>query len=171
VTRESWGESGEGPVTLFTLWAGGMRARVLDFGATLVSLELGDGEGGLTDVVLGFDDLGSYLRHDLYFGATVGRYANRIANAVLSIEGVRHELTVNHGRHHLHAAGGARQGAVARTRARRRGRVGVELRALSRDGEEGYPGNLDCRVTYTLSDEGALSIEYQATTDRRRSST
>jgi aldose 1-epimerase len=152
----------------FTLEGGhGVAARVIEYGAALVSLEAPDREGRVGPVVLGFEALEPYLDCPAYLGATVGRFANRIADGSFSLEGRSYRLTRNRGRHHLH--GGARgfDKALWRGEATRaEGEVGVRLRYRSPDGEEGYPGALDVSVSYRLDRSGGLRIDYRATTDR-----
>ena len=152
----------------FTLEGGhGVAARVIEYGAALVSLEAPDREGRVGPVVLGFDALEPYLDCGAYLGATVGRFANRIADGRFSLEGRTYRLACNLGRHHLH--GGARgfDKALWRGEATRaEDEVGVRLRYRSPDGEEGYPGELDVSVSYRLDRSGGLRIDYRATTDR-----
>lgn len=146
----------------------GLRARLTDYGAILVSLEVPDRDGKLADISLGFDDLGSYVRRNPLFGATVGRYANRIANARFTLDGIEYKLTANAGKNHIHGGGEKRFDKVAwkgHPFQNNEG-VGVRFTHLSKDGEEGFPGNLDCTVTYTLTNENELQIRYKATTDK-----
>jgi aldose 1-epimerase len=147
---------------VFTLETAGVRARILDYGATLMSLEIPDAQGRFADVVLGFDEPERYRGPHPYFGAIVGRYANRIAFGRFDIDGVRCRLACNDGRHHLHGGNAGFDRALWQGRQESR-RVVLTYRA--RDGEEGYPGNLDASVTYSVTDHG-LRIEYRATTDR-----
>ena len=146
---------------------GGLKVTVSDYGGTVISVLAPDRDGALGDIVLGFDTIEEYLASKAYMGCIVGRYANRIAGARFKIDGVEHRVTGNHGAHHLH--GGTRgfdkvlweaHTAVDAESAR------LELRYRGVDGEEGYPGNLDAWVTYTLNDAGELRIDYRAETDR-----
>ena len=167
---ESFGRTTDGKeVTLYDLTnANGLRARVIDYGAILVSLEVPDRDGKLADIALGFDDLDSYVKRNPLFGATVGRYANRISNASFTLDGVEHKLTANAGRNHIHGGGNKRFDKVVwrgRTSQNEEG-VCVQFTHLSKDGEEGFPGNLDCMVTYTLTSKNELKISYKATTDK-----
>ncbi|HEV3485874.1 MAG TPA: aldose epimerase family protein [Vicinamibacterales bacterium] len=147
---------------VFTLESERLRARILDFGATLMSLEAPDRHGTWTDVVLGFDDPERYhLRHP-YLGATVGRYANRIAEAKFSIDGNDYQLSVNEGRHHLH--GGENGFHRVTWQAQRHGSA-LRFRYVSRDGDEGYPGTVTAVVTYRIQ-ANVLMIDYHASTDR-----
>jgi aldose 1-epimerase len=147
---------------VLTLESASLRARVLDYGATLMSLEARDQHGVFADVLLGFDRPEDYRGAHPYFGGIVGRYANRIAHGRFALDGEQFELARNDGRHHLHGGvvGFDRvtwQAAQAGNR--------VELAYRSRDGEEGYPGTLAVRVTYSV-EASALRIDYSATTDR-----
>jgi aldose 1-epimerase len=126
-----------------------------------------DRSGRLDDVVLGFDDLDGYLGSRFYFGAIVGRYANRIAGGRFALGGRTFPLARNNGENHLHGGlrGFDKVVWAARPLAEPAG-AALELRYLSQDGEEGYPGNLEAVVTYRLTDDDALAIDYQAATDR-----
>jgi aldose 1-epimerase len=155
-------------VDLYTLTAAsGLQAAIASYGGTVVSLKVPDAAGALADVVLGFDRLEGYLaRRNPYFGAIIGRYGNRIAKGRFTLDGKEYSLARNNGRNHLH--GGIRSFDkvvwTARPLSRPAGPA-LALTYLSKDGEEGYPGNLSVGVTYTLRDD-ALQIDYDATTDR-----
>ena len=139
----------------------------MTYGATLVSLKVPDRAGKFEDVVLGFDRLETYENDTHYLGATIGRYANRIAKGRFTLNGVEYKLATNNGENHLH--GGVRGFDKVVWRARplaARGGSALELTYLSRDGEEGYPGNLSVRVVYTLTDADELRIDYSATADK-----
>ncbi len=170
IQQTSFGTMSDGrEVTLYTLTnAHGLRAKVIEYGAILVSLEVPDRNGDLADVVLGFDDLDSYIRRNPLFGAVVGRYANRIAGARFTLDGTEYHITANAGKNHIHGGGNKRFDKVLwRSFPRQDGNeVGVRLTHVSPDGEEGFPGNLLCSVTYSLTDENELRIVYTATTDR-----
>ena len=147
---------------VFTLESPRLRVRILDFGATLMSLEAPNRHGERADVLLGFDDPERYRGVHPYFGGIVGRYANRIAFGRFTLDGMPYQLACNNGRHHLHG------GNVGFDRVMWRGAQEgnrVRLRYQSRDGEEGYPGNLSVSVLYLL-ENNALKIEYEASTDR-----
>lgn len=170
VTQEAFGRTPDGTeVAAYELTnAAGLRAKVIDYGAILVSLEVPDREGRLGDVVLGFDDLDSYLKRNPMFGTTVGRYANRIEGASFTLDGVEHKLTANSGNNHIHGGKDKRFDKVVW-----KGRpfenqedAGVRFTHLSADGDEGFPGNLNCTVTYTLTNRNELKISYEATTDK-----
>jgi aldose 1-epimerase len=146
----------------------GMMAKIMSYGALLTELHVPDRSGNVTNVVLGFDNLQSYLNGHPYFGATTGRVANRIANARFRIDGQEYQLASNEGPNHIH--GGLRgfdkalwEGKPVRIQ---KDAVAVQFRYLSRDGEEGYPGNLDVTVTYTLTDNNELRIDSEAMTDK-----
>jgi len=155
-------------VSLYTLKnARGMEAKVLDYGGVIVSLRVPDRNGRLGDVVLGFDSLTDYERGSPYFGAIVGRYGNRIARGRFTLDGRSYTLATNNGPNHLH--GGVRgfdkvMWSVAPFE--HPDSVGLVLAYTSPDGEEGYPGTLRATVTYTLTNQNELIVDYHATTDR-----
>jgi aldose 1-epimerase len=149
------------------LGKGGLAVTVLDYGAVIQSIRVPDREGNVADVVLGYDDVDGYERDRFYLGAVVGRYAGRIGGAAFTLDGTRFELSANDPPNHLH--GGRRGfGRVAwRARPFEDGdRVGVVMEHTSPDGDEGYPGRLDVRVTYAVSANDVLSVDYHATADR-----
>ncbi len=168
---DPFGQTADGQqASIYTLTnSKGLRARITNFGAILVSLHLPDRDGNLGDVVLGFDSLDGYLNQTAYFGATVGRYANRIGGAKFTLDGTEYTLAANNGPNHLH--GGTKgfdkvlwdtvEVVAAEDEA------WVKMTYLSPDGEEGYPGNLRCTVTYTLTNMDALQISYEAETDKK----
>ncbi len=168
--QKSFGQMPNGrEVILYELSnAKGLRAKVIDYGAILVSLEVPGRDGKLADVTLGFDNLDSYLKPHPLFGATVGRFANRIENARFTLDGVEHRLTANSGKNHLHGGRSKRFDKVIwKGRPFRSSEeVGVRFTYLSKDGDEGFPGNLNCIVTYTLTNNNELKISYEATTDK-----
>jgi aldose 1-epimerase len=139
-------------------------ASITTYGATLVSLKVPDRVGAVADVVLGFDTLDDYVKRSPFFGATVGRYANRIAHGKFSLDGVEYSLPKNNGENTLH--GGSRGFDKRVWQVKRATPQLLELSYLSRDGEEGFPGNLQTTVTYTLDDKNELRIDYAATTDK-----
>lgn len=169
ITREPFGSLPDGTaVDIYTLTNDqGVKARLTTYGAILVSLEVPDRDGRLGDVVLGYEALDGYVKNNPYFGAIVGRYGNRIAKGRFTLDGVTYKLATNNGENHLH--GGLRGfdkvvwSALAIKEA---GVVGVRFTYLSKDGEEGYPGNLAVTVDYTLNDDNELAIAYEATTDK-----
>ena len=170
-SSERFGRTPEGDeVLLYTMTnAKGLRARITNYGAILVSLEVPDRHGKLDDITLGFDRLDQYIAQRVYFGATVGRYANRIGNARFVLDGVEYKLAANNGPNHLHGGIKGFDKAVWKpvevTAAE--DRAWARLSYLSKDGEEGYPGNLRCTVTYTLTNDDELRIDYEAQTDKK----
>jgi aldose 1-epimerase len=169
VETRPFGTTKEGtPVNLYTLRnAKGMKVAITNYGGIVVSIEVPDRSGKPGDVVLGFDSLDGYLGKHPYFGAIVGRYANRIAKARFTLDGKEYKLAANDGENALH--GGLRGFDKVVWQANEfaeMGRRGIVLTYLSRDGEEGYPGNLSVTVRYTLTDDNELNIEYSATTDK-----
>jgi aldose 1-epimerase len=143
----------------------GMEAAITNFGATLVSLKVPDKSGKAGDVVLGYDNVSAYQSGKAFFGATVGRYGNRIAHATFTLDGVTYTLPKNDGDNHLHGVFNKVMWA-AKDVSTAAGQS-LELTNLSKDGEEGYPGNLSVRVVFTVpSGENALKIDYTATTDK-----
>ena len=169
IEKTPFGRAPDGSaVELYTLRvAGGISARIATYGGTVVSLEAPDASGAPADVLLGFDSLEGYLAHgSVYFGCLVGRYGNRIARGRFTLDGEQRVLARNDGENHLH--GGVRGfDKVVWAASPRTSPAGpaLQLTYLSRDGEEGYPGNLSVTVTYTLEADG-LRIEYAAVTDR-----
>ncbi|NKB66295.1 MAG: galactose-1-epimerase [Candidatus Latescibacteria bacterium] len=169
IDRRAFGTTIDGqPVDQITLsLANGSSARLITYGATLTHLRVPDRKGQLDDVVLGFDNLNQYETQSPFFGCTTGRVANRIAGGRFSLDGADYELAVNNGPNHLH--GGVKGfDKVIWEATTEEGEAGPSVRFtyLSADGEEGYPGNLAVEVVYTLTLEGALSIDYRATTDK-----
>jgi aldose 1-epimerase len=168
ISRHAAGHAGEATVERYTLSnARGLEADILTYGGALAALRAPDRSGALGDVVLGFDTLEPYLGDQPYLGALIGRYGNRIARGRFELNGKTYSLACNNGPNHLHGgpAGFHRKVWAARERASADG-AALELAYLSRDGEEGYPGNLAVTVVYTLTDRDELRIDYAATTDR-----
>lgn len=169
VTSSVFGTMPDGTVVnVFTLTNGhGVEARIITYGAAVASIKVPDRSGRFDDIVTGFDTLDGYLTRSRFFGAIVGRYANRIANARFTLEGRTFELAANNGKNHLH---GGRRGfdkvVWKSSPFERDGNVGVTLSYVSVDGEEGYPGTLNVTVTYTLTARDELRIDYAATTDK-----
>ena len=155
-------------VETFTLTnAHGVELRAMTYGAIITHLRTPDRAGRFDDIVLGFDTLDGYLHDPPYFGAVVGRYANRIAGATFTLDGVTYHLAQNNGPNSLH--GGVRGFDKVLWTGEpfdNDSGQGVTLRYTSRDGEEGYPGALAVRVTYTLTPRDELVVDYEATTDR-----
>jgi aldose 1-epimerase len=167
--RESFGSTKGGEaVEIYTLRnSRGAEARVMTYGATLVSLKVPDRAGRFEDVLLGFDQLGTYEEDTHYIGQVIGRYANRIAKGRFTLNGVEYKLATNNNGNHLH--GGLRGFDKVVWRARPlKAKTGsaVEMTYVSKDGEEGYPGTLTVKVVYTLTEANELRLEYSATTDK-----
>jgi aldose 1-epimerase len=164
-----YGATSDGtPVYIYTLSnAKGMQAQVINYGGIVTSLTAPDRSGKYLDVVLGLSDLASYQREGGYYGAIIGRYANRIGGAQFALEGQTYTLAKNNGGNSLH--GGLKGFGKRVWNAREvNGPTGrsLELAYVSKDGEEGYPGTLSARVSYTVTPDNELKIEYSATTDR-----
>ena len=173
MSKAGFGRTADGEdVDIYTLTnRKGAEARVITYGGAVVSLRMPDRRGHLEDVVLGFDRLEDYERQTFYVGALIGRYANRIARGRFKLDGVEYRLAVNDPPNHLH--GGVRgfdkvvwEAHPVATMRGLGGGAALELTYLSRDGEEGYPGNLSVRVVYTLTERNELRIDYSATTDK-----
>jgi len=149
--------------------ATGMSVRIITYGAIITRIDVPDRAGNLENVVLGYSDLHGYLaQKNTYFGAVIGRYANRIAKGRFTLAGRAYSLAVNNGPHALHGGSEGFDRAVWQARAAPPGggRAVLELTHVSRAGDEGYPGTLAVTVTYSLGDDAALGIAYRATTDR-----
>ena len=169
VKKESFGTLPDGTsVDLYTVTnAQGMEIRATNYGGIVVSLRVPDKKGNLDDIALGFDDLKGYLANTPYFGAIIGRYGNRIANGKFTLDGKEYTLARNNGPNSIH--GGLKgfnkvvwqaepfQSPVG---------VGIVLSYISKDGEEGYPGNLKTKVTYALTEKNEWIIDYEAITDK-----
>ena len=169
VASEMFGCTRDGqPVERLTLTNGRRSQMVLlTYGGAIAAIRVPDRAGDLANVVLGFDQLDDYLEHSPYFGAITGRYANRIAGARFAIDGREFRLAANDGPNSLHGGAlGLDKRVWQAAPVESADGPAVALRYLSPDGEEGYPGDLDLAVTYTLTDEDALRIDYRATTDR-----
>lgn len=163
ITKQAFGHTTDGTgVDLYTLADGKVEARITNYGGIIVSLRAPDREGKLDDVVLGYDSLDRYIAKTAYFGAIIGRYANRIAHGSFQLDGKTYSIPKNDGDNTLH--GGIR-GFDKVVWTAREIKDGIELTYVSKDGEEGFPGTLTSTVRYTL-DGGALRIEYSATTDK-----
>lgn len=155
-------------VTAYTLTnRHGMAARLAAFGAMLTELHVPDNRGVSGDVVLGFNQLDNYLRGHPYFGSTTGRVANRIAGGAFTLEGKHYALAKNNGPNHLHGGIQGLDKLLWQSAASSSPRgPSVQFTCVSPDGEEGYPGNLNLTVSFTLTDANELIIDYLATTDQ-----
>ncbi|HJT28718.1 MAG TPA: aldose epimerase family protein [Pyrinomonadaceae bacterium] len=169
-TKQDYGKTSTGEyVYLYTLRnSHGVEAKITNYGGILVSLKVPDRNRKFDDVVLGFNDLESYLtKNDPYMGALIGRYGNRIAKGRFTLNGVEYKLAVNNGENHLHGGLKGFDKVVWTGREIKTGAgPAVALEYRSKDGEEGYPGNLNVKVVYTLTNENELKIDYTATTDK-----
>jgi aldose 1-epimerase len=169
VERSPFGTTADGtPVDVHVLTnAHGMQVRLIDYGAAVESIRVPDRDGRYDDVVLGFDSLAPYETKSPYFGATVGRYANRIAHGHITIDGRSYQLPVNNGQNTLHGGPVGFDKHVWRAEPFHTDTTcGVVFSRTSPDGEEGFPGTLHVSVTYTLTPDDALRMDYEATTDR-----
>jgi aldose 1-epimerase len=155
-------------VDLITLRnSAGIEARILTLGGTIVSLRTPDRAGALDDVVLGFDDLASYISKSPYFGCIIGRYGNRIAKGRFTLDGKPYTLATNNGPNHLHGGVKGWDKVIWTPEPfQTADGVGVKLTYTSADGEEGYPGMVKAEVTYSLNDQNQLTVDYHATTDK-----
>ena len=156
------------PVELFTLRnPHGIEIQLTNYGGIITSIKTPDRNGHFADIVLGYDSLDGYLRSSPYFGAIVGRYANRIARGLFTLDGTTYHLAVNNGPNSLHGGVRGFDKVIWMARPFETGvGQGVMLDYTSRDGEEGYPGTLRAHVTYTLTPDDRLVVDYAATTDK-----
>ena len=169
IEKKDFGRTADGtPVELYVLKNGnGVTAKVTTYGAILTELDVPDKDGKPANVVLGFDDLKGYLAGHPFFGATVGRVANRIAKGKFTLDGKEYTLAVNNGPNALHGGLKGLDKKVWKAEPKQEAdRVSVKFTCQSPDGEEGYPGTLDVSVTYTLTNANELRIDYAATTDK-----
>lgn len=146
--------------------ANGMSAKILNYGGTIVELNVADKNGNFADVIGGYDSLESYVNGDGYQGALIGRFGNRIKKGKFTLEGVDYSLFINNGENHLHGGEFGFDKKIWDVEAISGDEPVLRLHVVSPDGDEGYPGNLDITVTYTLTNENGLSIRYEATTDK-----
>jgi aldose 1-epimerase len=166
ISQQDWGMADGKPVYLFTLTnQHGMSVKISNYGGTITSWSVSPADSD-NNIVLGYDSLSGYLAKPPYFGATVGRYGNRIAKGQFTIGKNHYKLALNDGRNHLHGGIKGFDKAVWTVAPLTDSVPALTLSYLSSDGEEGYPGNLQVTVSFCLSDENALQIEYRATTDK-----
>jgi aldose 1-epimerase len=165
ITSEPYGVTPSGdPMLIFSLTNNHrMKVKITNYGGIIAALNVPDRNGRLDDVVLGHDSLEGYLHRSRYFGALIGRHANRIARGRFTLNGVKYQLATNNGQNHLH--GGVKGFDKVVWQAQELD-DGVQLTYLSKDGEENYPGDVNATVTYRLNDANELRIDYYATTDR-----
>lgn len=168
IEKESFGQNSQGKETTVYVCknAHGVTIKLLDYGANVVSVEVPDRDGKLANVTLSFDNIEGYLQRHPYFGATVGRYCNRIAKGRFTLGGKEYSLATNNDPNHLHGGenGFDRQMWAAET-IQTADEVGVKFTRTSPDGEEGYPGNLQATAIYTINNKNELKMEFEATTD------
>jgi len=169
ITKADFGKTKDGKaVEIYTLTnSRGSEARIITYGGTVVSLKVPDKQGKFGDVVLGFDSIADYEKHTAFFGALIGRYGNRIAKGKFTLDGRGYSLATNNGENHLHGGvkGFDKVVWTAKPSTDQNG-ANLELTYLSVAGEEGYPGNLNIKVVYTLTEDNKLKIVYSATTDK-----
>jgi aldose 1-epimerase len=169
ISKKPFGKMPDGtPVDLYTLRnRHGVEVKISNYGGIVVSISVPDRNGQFGDVVLGYDNLDGYLKESPFFGALVGRYGNRIANAKFTLNGTEYKLPANNGSNCLHGGLKGFDKVVwqGKSLATPEGPA-LELSYLSKDGEEGFPGNLSVTAVYTLADDNGLKLEYAATTDK-----
>lgn len=169
ISKASYGTTADGvAVDEYTLTnANGMEVKIITYGGTITSVKVPDRYGNIANVTLGFGNFQDYEAKANYFGALIGRYGNRIAAGKFTIDGVEYTLAVNNGPNALHGGlKGFDKVVWGAQEVEAEGGVALELTYLSADMEEGYPGNLDVKVVYTLTDNNELKIDYTATTDK-----
>jgi aldose 1-epimerase len=169
VTQAVFGKTPEGEsVDVYTLTnSEGMEVRAITFGGVITSIRVPDRSGKFDDVALGFDSLEGYLKNPPYFGSIIGRYGNRIARGRFTLDGKTYSLAVNNGPNHLHGGIKGFDKVVWKAESfKNPDSVGIVFTHTSPDGDEGYPGNLSLRVTYTLNNKNEIAFDYEATTDK-----
>lgn len=167
ITKTDWGELDNSKVYLYTLTNNkGTEIKITNYGGIVTSFITADKSGNKSNIVVGFNSLNSYLQKPPYFGALIGRYGNRIANAKFTLDGNTYTLAVNNGRNTLHGGLKGFDKVVWSATTVSDTIPSLTLSYLSKDGEEGYPGNLKVIVQYTLTDDDELKIEYNAETDK-----
>ncbi len=168
ITKEKFGALDGKEIDLYTLSnSQGMTVRITNYGGIITSILVPDKNGSMDDIVLGYDSLAGYLHETPYFGAIVGRYANRIAHGKFILDGKEYQLAVNNGTNHLHGGlKGFDKVVWDAKEVRSEDYVGLQLFYFSKDMEEGYPGNLKVKVDYFLTNHNELKVEYEAETDK-----
>ena len=167
IAKAAWGNTDGKEVFLYTLTnAKGVQVKITNYGGTVTSWVSSDKNNKVSNVVLGFDSLSGYLAKPPYFGAIVGRYGNRIAKGKFKIDGAQYTLATNNGVNHLHGGNKGFDKQVWDATIANDSIASLQLSYVSKDGEEGYPGNLKVSVRYTLTDDNELKIEYTAETDK-----
>lgn len=169
ITKAPFGELKDGTkVDLYTMLNdNGMVVQITNYGGIITSIKVPDKNGAIEEVTLGYDNLDSYVKRNPFFGTLVGRYGNRIANGEFTIDGTKYPLVKNNGPNHLHGGTIGFDKVVWEAKEISEADVvGIELEYFSKDMEEGYPGNLQTKVVYTLNNENELKIDYWAETDK-----
>lgn len=164
---KDWGIYKDKPVFEYVLSNGkGSVVTLSNYGATITGWTFPDKEGNNSQIVIGFDSLSGYLQHPPYFGATIGRFGNRIANGKFKLEGKDYTVATNDGANHLHGGNIGFDKVVWDVSISDSTKLAIDFHYIAKDGEEGYPGNLDVTVHYVLTEENELKITYDATTDK-----
>ena len=169
IKKQAFGKTADGEnVDLYTLTnTNGLKAKIMTYGGIVTSLETPDRNGNFADIVLGCDSLDEYIKGSPYFGALIGRFGNRIAKGKFTLDGVEYTLATNNGPNHLHGGIKGFDKVVWNAKQMQTDQgPALKLTYRSRDGEEGYPGNLSCTVIYTLTNNNELKISYEAKTDK-----
>jgi len=169
IKKQAFGKTKDGKnVDLYTLTnTNGLKAEIMTYGGIVISLQVPDRDGNFADIVLGCDSLDEYIKGTPYFGALIGRYGNRIAKGKFALDGVEYTLATNNGPNHLHGGIKGFDKVVWNAEPMQTDQgPALKLTYRSRDGEEGYPGNLSCTVIYTLTNDNELKIRYEAETDK-----
>lgn len=169
ITEKTFGTLPDGEqVRIFTLSNdSSITVKITNYGGIVQSILTPDKNGDIADIVLGFDTLGEYTAKSPYFGCITGRYANRIAKGRFSLENMEYVLAQNNNGNHLHGGNVGFDKVLWKPKiSQNKDSVSLELSYLSKDGEEGYPGNLSCKVIYTLTNNDELKIQYYAVTDK-----
>ncbi len=169
IEKQDFGKTPDGEsVDLYTLTnTNGLKTQIMTYGGIVTTLHVPDRDGNLADIVSGYDTLDEYIKENPYFGALIGRYGNRIGKGKFTLNGVEYTLATNNGPNHLHGGIKGFDKVVwdAEQMETDEGPA-LKLTYLSKDGEEGYPGNLNCTVIYTLTNNDELKISYEAETDK-----
>ena len=167
VQEQPFGTQDGRQVNLYTLTnSHGVEIKAMNYGGIIISIKVPDRKGQIADIVLGHDKLEGYIPNPPYFGAIVGRYANRIANGEFTLDGKTYHLPKNDGPNTLHGGTDKTFNKVVWDAEPLKGKTGVAFSYLSHDRDDGFPGNLHMKVTYTLTDSNELVIDYEATTDK-----
>lgn len=170
ITKQPFGKTKDGQaVDIYTLTNdNGMQAKITNYGGIVTSLMAAGRDGKMADIVLGYDTLEEYLKDSPYFGALIGRFGNRIAGGKFSLNDKEYKLAQNNGQNHLHGGiKGFDKVVWDAEPVKNKTSVSLKLTYLSKDGEEGYPGNLKCVVTYSLTNDNELVVDYLAETDKQ----